>query len=51
MTRAKKRKRQQGYEVAKVIDTIEKAASTAVKIYKTVEPILKAISTIRRKIK
>ena len=41
--RVKKRKRQHGYDVAKVIDTIEKAASIAMKIYRAVEPIAKAI--------
>lgn len=51
MTRAKKRKRQQGFDVKKVIDTIEKAASTAMKIYRAVEPIARAILTNRRKTK
>ena len=51
MTRAKKRKRQQDCKVAKLIDTIEKAMSTAVTIYQAVEPIVKAILTDRRKTK
>ena len=51
MTRAKKRKRQQRYDVAKVIDTIEKAASIAMKIYQAVEPVAKAILRNGRKTK
>jgi hypothetical protein len=51
MTRAKKRKHVQDYDPAKAIDMIAKTASRAVKLYKTVEPILKAIRTIRRKTK
>ena len=51
MTKAKKRKRQQGYDVAKVIKTIEKAASMAMKIYRAVEPIAKAILRNGRRIK
>jgi hypothetical protein len=51
MTRPKKRKRPQGSDAPNVIDTIQKAASTAMKIYKTVEPILKAIRTLRGKTK
>ncbi len=43
MTRAKKRKRQQGYKLLEAIQAIEKAASMAMKIYRTVEPIVKAI--------
>ncbi len=51
MTRVKKRKRQQGYDIAKLIDTIEEAASTAMKMYKAVEPIVKAILRNWRKTK
>jgi hypothetical protein len=51
MKRAKKRKPQQGCDVAKMIDTIEKAASTAKKIYRVVEPIVKPILVGRRKTK
>jgi hypothetical protein len=51
MTRVKKRKRQQGCNIEKLIDTIEKAMSTAVTIYRAVEPIAKAILTARRKLK
>lgn len=43
MTRVKKRKRQQGCNIAKLIDTIEKAMATAVTIYRAVEPIAKVI--------
>jgi len=43
MTKAKKRKRQQGCEIAKAIDRIEKGVSTAMKIYRAFEPIIKAI--------
>ncbi len=42
MTKARKRKRQ-GCDVAKAIDKIEEAASTAMEMYKAVEPIVKAI--------
>ena len=40
-----KRKEQQGYDVEKVIDTIEKTAAAAVKIYRAIEAILKMITT------
>jgi hypothetical protein len=43
MTRAKKRKRQQGSRIIKTIDAIQTAASTAMKIYRALEPIAKAI--------
>jgi len=51
MIRAKKQKRQQCCDVAKVIDTVEKAASTAVRVYKAVKPIATAILTNGRKTK
>jgi hypothetical protein len=51
MTRGKKRKRHQGYDVRKMTDTIEKAASTAMKIYRAIEPIAKAILRNGRKTK
>ena len=38
MTKAKKQKRQQGCNLAKIIDAIEKAASTAMAIYSAVKP-------------
>ena len=49
--RVKKRKRQQGCEIAKAIDRIEKGVSTTMKIYRAVEPIAKAMLTNRRKTK
>jgi len=45
-----KRKRQ-GCDVEKAIDTFKKAADTAVKVYRTVEPIVKTIVAHRRKTK
>jgi hypothetical protein len=51
MTRAKKRKQHQGCDVGKMIDTIEKAASVAMKMCKAVEPIIKVILTNGRKTK
>jgi len=43
MAKAKKRKQQQNCKIMRTIDTIEEAASTAMKMYKAVEPIIKAI--------
>jgi hypothetical protein len=51
MTKAKRRKRQQGCDVAKAIDRIEKAASTAMKIYRALGPIAEAILTNGKKTK
>ena len=51
MAKAKKRKQQQNCKVMQAIDSIEEAASTAMKIYKAVEPIIKAILTNGRRIK
>ena len=51
MTRRKKEKRQQGCDIAKVIDAIEKAAATVLKIYRAIEPIAKAIRKNRGKAK
>jgi hypothetical protein len=51
MTRAKKEKREQGCDLAKMIHTIEKAASTAIKIYRALTPIVRAILTNGRKTK
>jgi len=48
MTKAKKRKRQQGCDVAKVIDKIEKATSTAMKIYRVIEPVVNALTNRRK---
>ncbi|HEY9501956.1 MAG TPA: hypothetical protein VIR01_10065 [Pyrinomonadaceae bacterium] len=46
-----KRKRQQACDVEKAIDTFKKAADTAVKVYRTVEPIVKTIVAHRKKTK
>jgi hypothetical protein len=43
MAKAQKRKQQQCCKVMQAIDTIEKAAATAMKIYRVVMPIAKAI--------
>ena len=43
MAKAKKRKQQQSCKIMRTIDTIEEAASTAMKMYKAAEPIIKAI--------
>ena len=51
MAKAKKRKQRQSCKIMRTIDTIEETASTAMKIYKAVEPIIKAILTNGRKIK
>ena len=51
MTKAKKRKQQQSCKIMRMIDAIEEAASTAMKIYRAVEPIIKAILTNGRRIK
>ncbi len=45
MAKAKKRKQQQSCKIMRTIETIEEAASTAMKIYKAVEPIIKTILT------
>jgi hypothetical protein len=45
MKRNKKRKRkQQGFDVAKVIDTVELAVSTAKKVYRVIEPVVNAFT-------
>ena len=51
MAKANKRKQQQSCKVVQTIKTIEKAASMAMKIYRAVEPITKAILANGRKIK
>jgi len=40
---AKAKKKKQSCKIMQVIDTIEEAASTAMEMYKAVEPIVKAI--------
>jgi hypothetical protein len=47
----KKRKQKQGCDVLKVIDGVEQAVSTAKKIYRVVEPIVKTMVAHRRKTK
>ena len=51
METAKKRKQQKNCKVMRTIDAIEKAASAAMKIYRAIEPIAKAILTDGRKTK
>ena len=51
MAKVKKRKQQQSCKIVRTIKTIEKAASTAMKIYRAVEPIAKAILRNGRRIK
>jgi hypothetical protein len=50
MKRQKAKRKQQGCDVAKVIDTVEQAVSTAKKIYRIIEPVVNAF-TKRRKTK
>ena len=49
MKRKKTKRKQQDCEVLKVIDGIEQAVSTAKKVYRAVEPIVKTIVAHRRK--
>ena len=51
MAKAKKQKQQQGCKIMQAIDTIQKVACTAVKIYRIVAPIAKAILTNGRRTK
>jgi hypothetical protein len=50
MKRKKTNRKQQGCNVAKVIDTIEQAVSTAKRVYRAIEPVVNAF-TNRRKTK
>jgi hypothetical protein len=50
MKRKKTKRKQQGCNVAKVIDTVEQAVSTAKKVYRVIEPVVNAL-TNRRKTK
>jgi len=43
MTRAKKRKRKQNRKIVETIKAIEEATSTATKIYRRVQPLVKAV--------
>jgi len=51
MAKAKKRKQLQSCKIMQAIKTIEKAAATAMKIYRAVEPITKALLRNGRKTK
>jgi hypothetical protein len=51
MNRKKTKRKQQGCDVAKVIDTVEQAASVAKKVYRTIEPVVRAIIRNSRKAK
>jgi len=51
MPKAKERKQQQSCKIMRTIDRIEKTASAAMKIYRAVEPIAKAILANGRRIK
>ena len=51
MAKQRKKKQQQSCKLMQAIDTIEKAASMTVKMYRAVEPIIKAILANGRKIK
>jgi len=44
MKRKKRKRRHQGCDVAKVIDTVEQAVSTAKKVYRVIEPVVNAIT-------
>jgi len=49
MTKTKRRKQRPNSKVMATIKTIENAASSAVEIYKTIEPIVRSL--VRRKLK
>jgi hypothetical protein len=44
MKRKKTKRKQQRCEVAKVIDTVEQAVSTAKKVYRVIEPVVNAFT-------
>jgi hypothetical protein len=44
MKRKKTKRKQQGCDVAKVIDTVEQAVSTARKVYRAIEPVVNALT-------
>jgi hypothetical protein len=48
MKRKKTKRKQQGCDVAKVIDTVEQAVSTARKVYRAIEPVVNAITNRRK---
>ena len=43
MKREKTQRKQQGCDVAKVIDTVEQAISVAKKVYRVIEPVVSAL--------
>jgi hypothetical protein len=51
MKRKKTKRKQQGRDIEQVIETVEKAAATAKKVYQVIEPIVKPILVGRRKTK
>jgi hypothetical protein len=51
MKRKKTKRKQHDCEVLKVIDGVEQAVSTAKKVYRAVQPIIKTIVAHRRKTK
>jgi hypothetical protein len=51
MKRKKTKRKRQGCDVAKVINTVEQAVSTAKKVYRADEPVVKTIVAQRRKTK
>jgi hypothetical protein len=44
MKRKKTKRKQRGCDVAKVIDTVEQAVSTAKKVYRVIEPVVNAFT-------
>jgi predicted GTPase len=48
MKRKKTKRKQQGCDVAKVIDTVEQAVSTAKKVYRAIEPVVNPFTNRRK---
>jgi len=44
MKRKKAKRKQQGCDVAKMIDIVEQAVSTAKKLYRVIEPVVNALT-------
>ena len=51
MKRKKTKRKKQRCDVAKVIDTVEQAVSTAKKVYRVIEPVVSAFTNRRKKTK
>ena len=51
MKRKKTKRKRQGCDVAKMIDTVEQAATAAKKVYRAIEPVVRAILINRKKTK